>query len=93
MKKKKKPNPKNQPATQADVKRAKRQARDEAICLVVYMVLYIFIDKHNASKEEIQQLGHEINDLADSISKGYLKWQDIKKMLEEEYEYTWDGWG
>jgi len=88
---KKKTNPRRKPATQADVKKAKHKAVEEAVRLVVYMVLYVLIDKHNAPREDIQQLAREVNDVADSIAKGYLDWKDIRQVLEEEYEVIWEG--
>lgn len=88
---KKKTNPRRKPATQADVKKAKNDAVSEAVRLVVYMVLYVLIDKHNAPQEDIQQLAREVNDVADSIAKGYLDWKDIRQVLEEEYEVIWEG--
>ena len=86
----KKINPRRRPATLADVKRAKDKATDDAIKLVVYMVMYVLIDKHGAPKEDIQQLGEEINYVADSIAKGYIKCEDIRRMLEEEYGFVWE---
>ena len=57
---KKKTNPRRKPATQADVKKAKHKAAEEAVRLVVYMVLYVLIDKHNAPQEDIQQLARNV---------------------------------
>ena len=90
MKKSKKVNPRKKPATQADINRAKAKATDDAIKLVVHMVMYVLIDKHNAPKEDIQQLGEELNYVSDSIAKGYLDYKDIEKMLKEEYDFEWD---
>lgn len=50
------------------------------------LVLYVLVDKHNAPKEDIQQLAEEVNYLADSVSKGYVSWRDIKHVLLEEYD-------
>lgn len=86
MKKKKKVNPRRKPVTQADINKAKDKATDEALQLVLYMVLYILVDKHDAPKEDIRQLQSELNYLADSINRGYVKWSDIRKVLEEEYD-------
>lgn len=83
-------NPRNIPATRADVKRAKSKATEEAIAIVVYMMMYVLIDKHAASKEYIQQLGEEVNYVADSIAKGYIKCEDIRRTLEEEYNFVWE---
>lgn len=81
----KKTNPRRRPATEADVKRAKAQATDEAMRTILYMVLYVLVDKHDATPEEIAQIAAEVNYVADSINKGYLRWEDIMHMLEDEY--------
>lgn len=78
-------NPRRRPANQADVERAKDKATDDAIRTVLYMLLYVLVDKHNATKEEIQIIQDELNYVADSVSRGYIKWRDIKAMLEDEY--------
>lgn len=82
----KKINPRRKPATQADVKRAKATASEDAIRTALYILLYVLVDKHNATKEELRIVQDELNYTADSIKRGYLKWQDIKTMLEEEYD-------
>ena len=79
-------NTRRRPATEADIKRAKAQAMDEAMQTILYMVLYVLVDKHGATHEEIAQLAAEVNYVADSISRGYIKWQDIMHTLEDEYD-------
>lgn len=64
----------------------KDKATDEAMRTVLYMLLYVLVDKHSATKEEIAVIQDELNYVADSVSKGYIQWSDIKKMLEEEYD-------
>ena len=81
-----KTNPRRRPATQADVKKAKNEATDNAMKRVLCMFLYVLVDKHGAPKEDIQELAGELNYMADSIRRGYVKWPDIEKVLFEEYE-------
>ena len=68
--KSKKVNPRKRPATGADVEKAKKDATNEAIKRILYLVLYILIEKHDAPYEDIQQLASEVNYYADSITKG-----------------------
>ena len=82
----KKVNPRRKPATQADVEKAKNQATSDAIRRILYLVLYILIDKHDAPKEDIQQLAAEVNYYADSISQGYITWKDVERVVRDEYE-------
>ena len=83
---KKKVNPRRKPVSQADVNRAKDQATSEAIRRILYLVLYILIDKHEAPKEDIKQLAAEVNYYADSISQGYITWKDVERVVRDEYE-------
>lgn len=84
----KKTNPRRKPATQADVEKAKRDATSEAIRRTFYLAFYILIDKHDAPKEEILQLADEINYYADSITRGYVTWRDIEKVVVEDFGVT-----
>ena len=56
-----KTNPRRRPATQADVAKAKAQATDEAMTRILQIVLYVLVDKHSATHEEIGQLAAEVN--------------------------------
>lgn len=82
----KKVNPRRRPATQADVERAKREATVEAMKRVLYLILFLLIDKHGAPLEDIQQLAMEVNEEADSVASGEIKWQDIEWVVETEYD-------
>ena len=82
----KKPNPNKRPATMADVNRAKNNATIEAMHRSLLLVLFVLIDKHNAPYEDIQQFAEEINYYADSIAKGYVRWPDIERVVEDEYD-------
>lgn len=53
---------------------------------LLQMVLYVPVDKHNATHEELGQLAAEVNYVADSINRGYLKFADIERVLGEEYD-------
>lgn len=54
------------------------------------LVLYVLVDKHDAPRDDIQQLANEVNYMADSVSKGYVSWRDIEHVLLEEYEIEID---
>ena len=80
-----KPNPRRRPATIADVRRAADEAYLEAVRFVWAVCLYTLKDKHNASDEDIQTFWDELNDVADSIEKGYVNIADIRNVLKKEY--------
>lgn len=82
----KKTNPRKIPATQADVKRAKEQGYAEGVEAALAMVLYAIADKEHFPKWQIQRIGKEVNDVSDSVIKGYVTIPDILHMLKEEYD-------
>ena len=84
--KKKKVNPNRRPATQADVDKAKKYAMETSMRQLLYLILYILIEKHEAPREDIHQLAAEVNYFADSISQGYITWKDVERVVRDEYE-------
>lgn len=81
----KKTNPRRIPRTDADVERARAEGLriGQEYATVIYLtVLY---DKEFATSEIMQRVGREVNELADSIVKGYVTIADLKNTLKEEY--------
>ena len=57
------------------------------LCAGLYIfILFVLIDKHSASYEDIQQLASEINYYADSIIKGYVTWKDIEHTVVKDFD-------
>lgn len=81
----KKTNPRRKPATQADVKRAKREAQNEALSLSMVIFLTVMKDKEGATNEDLYRIWKEIEDLSDSVVHGYVDLWDLKTVLEKEY--------
>lgn len=81
----KKTNPRRRPATQADVKRAKREAQNEALSLSMVIFLTVMKDKEGATNEDLYRIWKEIEDLSDSVVQGYVDLWDLKTVLEKEY--------
>lgn len=82
----KKINPRKRPATQADIKRAKDQAQNDAVNLAMVIFLTVLADKQGYDKSSIREVWNEVNDLSESITQGYVKFQDLRKVLDEEYD-------
>lgn len=87
----KKPNPNKIPRTQADVDRAFMDGMAFGIEGGIEMFLYVLVDKHNASQEELDTFGAEVNSLAESINQGYASFADIRRVLSEEYKFKFEG--
>lgn len=75
----------------ADLNKAKSKATTDAMRRIIYLMLYILIDKHNAPEEDILQLAEEFDYYSDSISSGYISWRDVEQVVVEEYgvEVPW----
>lgn len=81
----KKPNPRKRPVNMADVERAAKKVRDEAIRYTSVIFLSVLCDKENADAEIIQRVWNEVNELSDSISQGYVSVSDLADTLKKEY--------
>lgn len=78
-------NPRRRPVSQADVEKAKKEGTRAAMRQLLYLMLYILIDKHDAPMEDIQQLAQEVNYYSESISEGRVTWKDIERVVRDEY--------
>lgn len=81
---KKKVNPRRIPATHADIQKAKKDATSEAISFAWAIMFTCLHDKEGWGGVRLQRLWKEIEDLSDSISKGYVSVADLKHTLKEE---------
>lgn len=81
---KKKVNPRRRPATQADVQRAKQKGREEAIKLAWSILFTALRDKEGYDLEGLQRVWKEVDDLSDSIAKGYCTVTDLRDVLKQE---------
>lgn len=88
MGKKKKPNPNRRPATQADVKKAQRQAQEAAVAATWAIFFTVMRDKEGYGVKRLVRLWDRVNELSDSITKGYVSVEDLKKTLEDEAGIT-----
>lgn len=83
-----KPNPRRIPRTQADVDRATRDGHIHGAEFMLYLVLFVLSDKHDAPHDELQQLGKEVEMYCGQLNKGEIKLRDVKLALKEEYDIT-----
>ena len=82
----KKVNPRRKPVNQADIDKAKKRAKEDAMRQILYLILYILIDKHDAPMEDIQQLAQEVNYYSESIAEKRITWKDIERVVRDEYK-------
>lgn len=83
--KNKKVNPRNRPASMADVERAKKDATSEAISLAIALFLTVMVDKFDYDADKLKAVWDEVNKLSESVIKGYVNLHDLKQVLIDEY--------
>lgn len=81
---KKTTSPRRLPVNQADLRKAKNEAISEAVRAAYAIIFTVLRDKENFTNEQLDKLWREINELSDSIVKGYVKLSDLLWVLKEE---------
>ena len=84
MKKKKRVNPNRRPATMADINKAKREAKDKAVEIAWSIFFTVLCDKEGYSQDDLRRIWREVEDLSDSITKGYCTVKDLRTILHDE---------
>lgn len=80
----KKTNPRSRPANQADIIKAKKQAQTQAINITWAIFFSVMRDKEGYGKKRLRRVWNAVNELSDSISKGYVNVKDLMKALADE---------
>lgn len=83
-KRKKKTNPRRQPVTMAEVKRAKTDAEDRALRAAWSIFFTVLRDKEGLTLDDLRRIWGEVEDLSDSIAKGYCTVSDLREILKLE---------
>lgn len=84
MGKKKRVNPRRQPVTMADIKRAKDEAETRALEAAWSILFTVLRDKRGFSLDELRETWEAVEDLSDSIAKGYCTIKDLREVLKFE---------
>lgn len=81
---KNKVNPRRRPATMADVARAKRAAQADAVRTAWAIFFTVLRDKEQATVDDLKRVWDEVEDLSDSIARGYVNVTDLRDVLRRE---------
>lgn len=76
-------NPRRVPRTQKDVDAAFDRGVTEGLNRGIELMLYVLIDKHAATMDDVQRLAQELNHAAECVAEGYVTWSDIRRILKE----------
>lgn len=82
----KKTNPRRRPATQADVNKARKQATDQGVAAATAIVMFVLREKFGFGKVRLTRFWNEVNSLAEDVSSGEVKLDDIMDVLRDEYD-------
>lgn len=85
-----KTNPRRRPATMADVERAKRAAQADAVRTAWAIFFTVLRDKEQATVDDLKRVWGEVEDLSDSIARGYVNVTDLRDALRREANITID---
>lgn len=69
---------------ESDVKKMKRDASDKALKYGLVLFLTVMRDKEGYGIKRLQRIYEHMQELADSINKGYVNLFDLEKTLQEE---------
>lgn len=81
---KRKTNPRRRPASMADVERAKDKARTETVRTSWSIFFTVLLDKEGMAKEDLCRIFAEVEDLSDSVIRGYCSMADLRDTLRRE---------
>ena len=76
---------------ESDIKRISGKVRSEAIDYSFILFLNVMRDCEGYGKKRLCRLYARINDLADSVSKGYCSLYDLEKVLFDEARIAMKG--
>lgn len=81
-----KTNPRNRPASQADIDRAKKQATDDAIHLSIAMFLFVLKDDFDFNAEQLNYAWERIDKLSEEVKEHRINLWDLVNVLRDEYD-------
>lgn len=75
---------------QSEVKKIERKAADAGLKYAILLFFTVMRDKEGYGIKRLKRIYEEVTELADSINKGYVKWQDLEQTLKDEANIVFD---
>lgn len=79
-------NPNRKPVSRGMMKKMQDVITSEAINLAMALFLTTLCDKFGYEAEKLKAVWDEVNDLSDSVAKGYVNINDLLEVLSSEYD-------
>ena len=73
---------------QSDVNKLKNDATSIGIRYAMVIFLYVMREKEGYGDKRLKRVYDEMNDVVDSINKGYINLNDLEQVLSLEYDLT-----
>lgn len=73
---------------QSDVKKLKNDATNIGVRYAMVIFLYVMREKEGFGDKRLKRVYDEMNDVVDSINKGYINLNDLEQVLSLEYDLT-----
>lgn len=78
-------NPRKIPRTQADVEKAHADGLNTGGEIMLLMLFFILVDKHQAPTEDLHQLMWEVDSYFGDLASGAISYADVRHTLLDEY--------
>ena len=75
---------------QSKVKRMKEDATNEGLKGALIIFFSVMRDKEGYGRKRLKRIFNHATDLADSMQKGYVKMEDLEKVLKEEADIIFE---
>ena len=69
---------------ESDIRRIKKECTKNAVDFAVILFLSVMHDKHGYGKKRLARVLNQLDNLADSVSEGYVNLEDLRHMIEDE---------
>ena len=76
---------------ESEIKRIKREELRKGIDYAIIIFLNVMRDSEGYGKKRLRRVHDAINDLSDSIAKGYCSLYDLEKVLKDEADIVISG--
>lgn len=75
---------------QSKVKRMKEDATNEGLKGALIIFFSVMRDKEGYGRKRLKRIFNHATDLADSMQKGYVKMEDLEKVLKDEADIIFE---
>ena len=83
-----KQNPRRIPRTEADVRRAEREGKNQGLEFALTVMIYVLVDKFGFTDDQVASLNQWFMTNIGAINDGTIKYEDMLDLLKDEYHWS-----